>query len=222
MLPSEGLWVAMALIRNLQQSYWSKRDGNGTAIWADAHLTEKGAKQAQKANAFWANEIATQEIPLPERYYTSPLHRCLATANITFSGLQLPDHHSFIPEVKELVREVIGIHTCDRRSSKTYIQTNFPNYTFEPGFSENDELWRPDFRENHSSHDVRMEKLLDDVFAKDDSTYISFSSHSGSIASILRVIGHRPFSLVTGAVIPVLVKAETIEGSTHEAISQKP
>ncbi|MCJ1454283.1 hypothetical protein MMC28_004635 [Mycoblastus sanguinarius] len=194
----------MALIRNLQQSYWSKRDGNGTAIWADAHLTEKGAKQAQKANAFWANEIATQEIPLPE------------------SGLQLPDHHSFIPEVKELVREVIGIHTCDRRSSKTYIQTNFPNYTFEPGFSENDELWRPDFRENHSSHDVRMEKLLDDVFAKDDSTYISFSSHSGSIASILRVIGHRPFSLVTGAVIPVLVKAETIEGSTHEAISQKP
>ncbi len=93
---------------------------------------------------------------MPEKYYTSPLDRCLATADITFHGLQLPSHKPFVPEVKELLREVIGIHTCDRRSNKTYIHANFPAYTIEPGFAEEDELWSPDIRESHSIHDVRV------------------------------------------------------------------
>ena len=53
-----------------------------------------------------------------------------------------------------------------------------------------------------------MKKLLDDIFTNDVSTYISFTTHSGSIASLLRVIGHRQFRLPTGALIPVFVKAE--------------
>lgn len=53
-----------------------------------------------------------------------------------------------------------------------------------------------------------MKNLLDDIFTNDDSTYISFTTHSGSIASVLRVIGHREFRIPTGAVIPVLIKAE--------------
>ena len=117
-------------------------------------------------------------------------------------------------------------------------------------------MWRPDVREDHSTHDVRispvfgrwtqvesleeflrvvffrlvpslnvssligntdsklkfqtrMKKLLNDIYSRDDSTYISLTTHSGSIASLLRVIGHRDFRLPTGAIIPVLVKAET-------------
>lgn len=93
---------------------------------------------------------------VPEKFYTSPLDRCLATANVTFDGLQLPAQQPCIPEVKELLREVIGIHTCDRRSSKTYIHTNFPEYRIEPGFAEEDEMWHPDTRESHSVHDVRV------------------------------------------------------------------
>lgn len=53
-----------------------------------------------------------------------------------------------------------------------------------------------------------MKKLLDDIVTHDDSTYISLTTHSGSIASLLRVIGHREFRLPTGAVIPVLIKAD--------------
>lgn len=189
-------------------SYWSKQDGNDTVIWADAHLTEKGIEQARIANKFWALEMATQHIPVPESFYTSPLDRCLATANITFNGLQLPAQQPCVPEVKELLREVIGIHTCDRRSQKTYIHTNFPAYTFEPGFAEDDEMWRPEVRESNSLHDTRMRKLLGDIFTHDDSTYISFTTHSGSIASLLRITGHREFRVPTGAVIPVLIKAE--------------
>ena len=118
------------------------------------------------ANKFWASEIATQHIPVPERYYTSPLDRCLATANITFHGLQLPAHQPCIPEVKELLREVIGIHTCDRRSNRTYIHTNFPAYTFEPGFAEDDDMWSPDVRESHDVHDVRVSRNYVSSFGK--------------------------------------------------------
>ena len=144
-------------------------------------------------------------------YYTSPLHRCAATANLTFSGLELPENQPFVPVVKELLREVNGVHTCDRRSTKSYIHSEFPNYIFEPGFAENDELWSPDIRESDPALDVRLKKLLDDIFTHDDSTYISFSSHSGAISALLRDLGHRPFRLSTGGVIPVLVKAETIK-----------
>jgi broad specificity phosphatase PhoE len=190
--------------------YWSKLEGNDTVTWADAHLTEKGTQQAQKANAFWATEVEEQKIPVPEKYYTSPLHRCLATANVTFSGLQLPAVQPFIPEVKELMREVNGVHTCDRRSSKTYINAEFPTYTIEDEFAENDKLWSPDIRESDPHMDARLKTLLDDIFAHDDSTYISFTGHSGATSGLLRILGHRAFRLSTGGVIPVLVKAEMI------------
>lgn len=189
--------------------YWSKLEGNDTVTWADAHLTEKGIQQARIANAFWAEEIEKEMIPMPEKYYTSPLHRCLATANVTFSGLKLPATRPFIPEVKELMREVIGVHTCDRRSSKTYIHSEFPAYIIESGFTKNDELWSPGVRETDPSMDSRLKTLLDDVFSHDESTCISFTSHSGAISGLLRVLGHRPFRLSTGGVIPVLVKVET-------------
>lgn len=143
-----------------KQSYWSKQDGNDSLTWADAHLTEQGIKQAQTANKFWASQMAKQRIPMPEKYYTSPLHRCLDTVNITFQDLQLPAQQPFIPEVKELLREVMGIHTCDRRSSRIYIHTNFPLYRIEPGFAEEDELWSPDVREDHSVHDVRTPPIV--------------------------------------------------------------
>lgn len=130
---------------------------------------------------------------------------------MTFSGLELPENQPFIPVVKELLREVNGVHTCDRRSTKSYIHSEFPTYIFEPGFAENDELWSPDIRESDPALDVRLKRFLDDIFTHDDSTYISFSSHSGAISALLRDLGHRPFRLSTGGVIPVLVKAETIE-----------
>lgn len=112
--------------------------------------------------------------------------------------------------ITQFLREAIGIHTCDRRSTKSSIYTNFPTYTFEPNFPELDPLWKPDVRETDSAQEARLKSLLDDVFTHDESSFISFTSHSGSIGALLRAVKHRPFRLVTGAVIPVLVKAERI------------
>ncbi|KIX02793.1 uncharacterized protein Z518_08735 [Rhinocladiella mackenziei CBS 650.93] len=191
--------------------YWSLLEGNETTVWADAHLTEAGIEQALKANAFWLSRIEDEKIPTPEHYYTSPLYRCLSTANLTFSGLPLPARHPFLPTIKAKLREGISEHTCDHRSNKTYIHNAFPTWKFEPGFPEYDQLWTGVTAETSAAQDYRSKQLLDDVFSSDRSTYLSFTSHSGEIASILRVLGHRIFPLSTGAVIPVLVKAETVD-----------
>ncbi|KAL8637835.1 MAG: hypothetical protein Q9228_004943 [Teloschistes exilis] len=200
--------------------YWSELDGNGTVTWADARLTTKGIAQALTVNNFWSSEIKNQKIPTPQSYYTSPLTRCLSTANLTFSGLNLPSRHPFIPTVKEFFREGISGHTCDRRGSKSYIQSAFPTYKIEAGFAETDQLWEAYHGETQVDQDIRSKAVLDDVFSHDDETYLSVTSHSGEIASLLRVLGHQKFSLSTGAVIPVLVKAETLGGPTPTTATQ--
>ncbi|KAK0116756.1 hypothetical protein ONS96_012607 [Cadophora gregata f. sp. sojae] len=193
--------------------YWSLQDGNETSTWADALLTSVGEGQAKKANEFWRSQIKDQKIPTPESYYTSPLLRCLATASITFSGLDLPKEHPFIPTIKENLREVIGVHTCDRRSSKTVIHSHYPDWPFEEGFAEEDPLWSASLRETNHAIDQRTLTAVEELFSSDKSTYISISAHSGQIASMLRVLEHRAFGLGTGQAIPVLVKAEKLPGA---------
>jgi hypothetical protein len=114
---------------------------------------------------------------------------------------------------KQKLRETLGVHTCDRRSSKTYLTETFPEFGFEKGFTEYDELWDPDVRESNAERDLRLGEALRGIVENDDSTYITISAHSGTITSILAVIGHRDFGLKTGAVIPVVVKVERGDGS---------
>ena len=195
------------------QCYWAGLDGNGTVTWSDAHLTATGMQQAQVANSFWKSGFGDDKIPYPQAYYVSPLDRCLQTAQITFAALDLPAANPFVPVVKELLREGIGIHTCDRRSSRAYIAQTYPSYTIETGFAEHDPLWVPDLRESDAAHTHRMTQFLEDVFMDNKNTFVSLTSHSGSIAAILRAVGHRVFALETGGIIPVLVRAETVPGA---------
>jgi len=68
-----------------------------------------------------------------------------------------------------------------------YIKSNFPGFRFEKGFAEKDPCWMRLKAEPRANQDARSQSVLDDIFANDDSTYISISSHSGEIASLLRV-----------------------------------
>lgn len=189
--------------------YWSELDGNGTISWEDASITLNGVAQAQTANKFWSSQIANQGMIAPQSFYTSPLTRCLQTISITFDGIDgVPQ--PFAPTVKEFFREGISMHTCDHRSNKTYIHNSYPDFVFEDGFTEFDELWNGVTAESSSAQDRRSKVVLDSVFASDKNTYISITSHSGEGASMLRVLNHISFNLNTGAVIPVLVKAVTL------------
>lgn len=102
----------------------------------------------------------------------------------------------------------MGQHTCDRRSLASEIAKEYPDYQFEASFSEEDRLWDPKIRESNGERNDRLRCLLNEIFASDESTYVSLTAHSGAITSILEVVGHRRFALATGAVIPVLVSVE--------------
>lgn len=198
--------------------YWSQQTGNSTNSWQDADLTPNGIAQAVKANAFWSREISVQKIQPPQSFYVSPLTRCLKTANLTFNSLGLDN---FVPTVKELIREGISTHTCDHRGTKSYIHSLFPSWTIESTFTETDTLWNGITEESSSAQDYRSKIALDQIFSSDNAEVISITTHSGETASLLRVLGHRSFSLVTGAVIPVLIKAEKVkivEGATTTTV----
>ncbi|KAJ5559604.1 hypothetical protein N7513_002003 [Penicillium frequentans] len=203
--------------------YWAELDGNGTISWYDAALSPTGIAQAQTAHDFWQWLINDQKIHTPDAYYTSPLTRCLETANVTFTGLDMPEDSSeFKPTVKELFRENISIHTSDNRHNKTYIHNMFPSWIIEDGFSENDELWNGVTAETDAAEAIRSKKVMDEVFlqlkmAQESNLFVSVTSLSGEIGSLLSVLGHRTFSLNTGAVIPVLIKAETLDNNVATA-----
>lgn len=146
----------------------------------------------------------------------------MRTANITFSGLDLPVYYPFVPTVKEFFREGISIHTCDHRGNKSAIHARFPTYRFEAGFNEYDELWNGVTAETTSAQQLRSLKALNEVFTRDDHTWISVTSHSGEIASLLSVLGHRPFGLATGSIIPVLVRAQFLPASDAPATTVLP
>jgi broad specificity phosphatase PhoE len=183
-----GTFVSLPLsppLSDVSQCYWSAKDGNGNLQWSDALLTPEGLSQAQHANNFWRTLVTEQKVPLPQSYYSSPLHRCLATAYVTFSGLDHPSEYPFIPTIKEMLREVMGVHTCDRRSSKSVIQQYYAEWKFEEGFAESDPLWVPDLRETGAAMLLRARSAMDDIFNEDMDTHISISSHSGMISSLL-------------------------------------
>jgi broad specificity phosphatase PhoE len=189
--------------------YYSALDGFDSITWADANLTTLGQQQALAANLLWKQQIP-HGIPVPETYYVSPLTRTVETADLTFKGIDGLTNYK--PYIKELCREALGIHTCDRRSTKSHLESTFPHLTFEPGFSEPDVLWEKEYREPVSARNYRLSEFLDDVFERDGNVFVSVTSHSGAIASVLEVVGHRRFALETGGVIPVVVRAERIEG----------
>ncbi|CAG8280316.1 unnamed protein product [Penicillium salamii] len=205
---------------DLSQEYWSLQDGDSHGLWVDARLTQKGIEQARVAHDAWKDQLQTG-IPPPQSFYVSPLNRCLETAHVTFNGLPIANTTPFRPVIKELLRETMGEHTCDRRSSATDIAAEYPHYRFEAGFEEDDLLWDPKIRESDDHRNKRLSSLLEDIFSTDESTYLSLTAHSGAITSILEVLGHRKFALATGAVIPVLVRAEKMDDADNSGASEQ-
>ncbi|KAI1401923.1 phosphoglycerate mutase-like protein [Hypoxylon fuscum] len=197
--------------REAWDSHWSLLDGDDHTNWSDASLTEKGRQQAQALNAFWQNAIENTGMPSPQRYYTSPLARCLETTKIAYSGLDVPSDRPFKPIVKEKLRECFGEHTCDRRSTRSWIVANYPEYEIEPSLAENDEKWKADRRETDDEIADRVRELLDDVFSNEDGKIISFTAHSGLIRALYNVTNHRDVWVQAGAMVPNLIKAEIAE-----------
>lgn len=170
-------------------------------------------------------------VPLPDALYSSPLTRALRTNAITLDGIvDRAARRTTVVEVSghvvcgatglhglQYCREENGVHTCDKRRSKTYINDEFPKFDVEEGFSEDDRLWEADVRETKGQVDQRAREVLGRIFAEESATCewfqfilrnlievlftvadISITAHGGWINAFLRVVGHSPVRLPTG------------------------
>jgi broad specificity phosphatase PhoE len=123
------------------------------------------------------------------------------------SKVQLPDGRNLRPIVKEAIREAFGVHTCDKRSTRSWIHSEFPEYIIEPGFPEVDELWTPHKRETLDEHAAMVKEFLDEVFSDDSATFISVTTHSGTIRALYLAIDHPDVWVAAGSVIPVVIRS---------------
>ncbi|KAF6789411.1 phosphoglycerate mutase family protein [Colletotrichum sojae] len=195
--------------------YWSHLDGDGVVTWLDAELVDEGVQQARDLHAFWADATGKEGVPFPQSFYTSPLRRCLRTSDLVFRELVEERGQEFRPTVKEGLRERMTDHTCDKRSSRTWIAGAYPKYIIEPGFTEEDELWKADVFENTESHLARKQLVLEEIFSSDPSYFVSLTVHSYAISAIMNVGGQKKFRVREGSSIAVLVRGDKVDTSSQ-------
>ncbi|CCE81888.1 Piso0_002567 [Millerozyma farinosa CBS 7064] len=186
--------------------HWSKLTGDGELVWGpDPLLTATGEAQARSNQAALREEIA-EGLALPTKWFVSPFSRAIDTCILSWSDLVCLANSS--PEIKEKVRETMGVHTCDKRSPRRTLASKYcdAGFVFEPGFAEEDIYYKDDYRETIDEHAARVYEFYQDVFSCDDHL-VSVTSHSGSIRASLLAFGHRPFAVPTGGILPVFVKA---------------
>ncbi|TFK22033.1 phosphoglycerate mutase [Coprinopsis marcescibilis] len=186
--------------------YWSKLEGDGEIVWGpDPLLTPTGLDQAKEVRSVWERELAAG-LGTPSKVYSSPFSRVLKTCFIAFDGLLEDDSKVLIVES---VREENGVHTCDKRSARSFIHKEFPKYTIEDGFTEEDELWSPDVRETKAEVADRAGIVLDRIFDENptDEAVLSVTAHNGFINGVLKKLGKAPYLLPTGGVLPLLLRA---------------
>jgi len=185
------------------EAKWSALTGDGEIVWGpDPELTPKGIQEAQNVNDAWKKELP-HGMPIPHRWFASPFQRSCNTLLITFDGIV----HDPKPLIIEELREMIGMHTCDKRSPKRVILERFPTFSTEEGFTEEDELWTPHYREQEHEMVVRGAKGLDKIMdaTDEDDVYISISAHCGIARGLMGAVGHRVFDLQTGGVVVMVV-----------------
>lgn len=110
-----------------------------------------------------------------------------------------------MPIIKEKLRERLGVHTCDQRSSKTWIANAFPEFQIEDGFAEKDELWKVGRRETIDEHAERAKEMLSDLFDNDEGQTIAMVAHSGALTALFKATGWGKIPVEADALYPLLV-----------------
>lgn len=180
---------------------WRFLGTDGELTWGpDADLTELGLKQAAENHQCWKQQLL-EGAPYPKRFYVSPLQRLIKTHNITWPNTK--------PIVLENLRETIGLHLCHKRSNKSSLKEKFPNLVFEDGFTEEDLLFDKYLPRKEHLHEqfLRINGVLQDIFNSDEEDILCITSHAGTIRAFITVLGHRKFTIPTGGMIPVVIKA---------------
>ena len=163
--------------------------------YIDATLTNQGIIQATQLRQYIEKECSKIKF---DCIITSPLTRAIQTANIGCSHYigKLP----FI--ASELVREITGIHKCDKRSSTTKLVGKYPHVNFTMTIaSDDDPLWKKDVREPIDQIKQRALDFLKIVFTL-ESNNIIVVSHSQFIKCLLQLLDHPLMKQVPEYIVP--------------------
>lgn len=178
----------------------------------DPFLTSLGEEQAKSMHDAFEREISDHGCPIPSKLYSSPFTRSAQTLTITMDGITVSKEKTMLkPIVTENLRETIGGHLCDKRSTMKIFNKRLANwgFEFENGFQEEDLLYKDDERECLSDHAIRAYKFLNMLFSTANKDQIVYTaSHSGTIKALLVATGHRAYTVPTAGMIPLLIKGE--------------
>lgn len=201
------------LTESVEQDHVSYLDGDGETTLFDAFLTDLGIAQTTALSQHWQAAIAADGLPLPRTLYTSPLARCLQTSLHLLKPIADAHGLPYHPVVKDNLRERITGHTCDKRRTRSWIAENWPAYTIEEGFSEEDVLGGGDKDqvETEEEHKARMLRALGDVFDRDGNEVVSWTIHSLAMQALLKALGVPCFRVHPATTVALLVKGERVE-----------
>ncbi|KAF9034337.1 histidine phosphatase superfamily [Panaeolus papilionaceus] len=186
------------------RDYWAKLNGDGEIVWGpDPQLTPIGISQAEDIHRVLLQE-SKEGLGKPDKRYCSPLSRAIDTCSTMYDGV----YDDLGPAlIMENCREENGVHTCDKRKTRSYIAATFPSFEIEPTLTEQDELWDAEVREPKAQLIERTKKVLDWVFENDrDDLFISITTHAGWIRAVTAAVGRESIHLPTGGVLPIVVK----------------
>lgn len=203
--------------------HWSKLNGDDEYTWGpDAELIPELIELAKKNSKLVAKELENnrhqnKSLIMPQKMYVSPLRRSIDTLYYTWDPIV--DLYHIQPYIQENWRETTGVHTCDKRSTRSIIADKYEKLGFviEPEFTEEDELYQDNYRELFDEQAARMNVALQQLFTENHGNevdIVGITSHSGSIKTQLLVLGHRPFAVQTGGMIPVFVRAVKKRGGS--------
>ncbi|CCE83008.1 Piso0_002781 [Millerozyma farinosa CBS 7064] len=201
-------------------THWNVLSTDGEIVWApDPMLTDLGISQAKENHRLWETEIQ-KGAPIPSKFYVSPLQRSCHTLLYTWDQLKPESVH---PIVTEILREKVTGNLCDKRSPRAVIKERFEKHGFVVGdnITEEDHFFDSQPKETLVDHAFRVNNFLQHLFDEDfdankrvvdpqkrsESAFISTTSHAGTIRAFLTVLKHRHFTISTGGMIPVVVKA---------------
>ncbi|KAH7481820.1 hypothetical protein KRP22_011214 [Phytophthora ramorum] len=168
--------------------------------YLDAPLTSKGVQQAEQASTKLNTEISNG-LQL-QHVLISPLERALRTFTIAYQN----QTSNIASTPLELPREVLGVDTCDERRKISEKRLQYPELDFGGFVSDSDPWWTPDHRETDAELETRASKLLGMIFHNVSGHSVGVVSHSVFGAALLRVIGHREYSLGTAEFLPLLIE----------------
>lgn len=158
-----------------------KPDICSPAFW-DPPLLDRGMQEALAVRERLVHFLRRVDLVI-----TSPLTRCMQTANLVFfPGANYDVPHSPPPMLcVEQVREAYGIHYPDKRRDKRLLQKHWPTIHFDPSMSDLDEEWSDTSRETLQDVIGRVDQFMEWLVQRNE-MFVFVVSHGVWIESCFR------------------------------------